>query len=247
MDKKNKTAWEANWILYMFLASVGCFLVYVGTEWTQAPPWLKFLSSIGNVLIATGTALFLGVVLNKDPVKKAQEIIGDMVTKVLKAPWRSAEVPNYLCTEFHGYLRAEDENGTPIWIYRKFDFTASSTPGQLETTVTYKGVLGQESAYRYVGFVADRKTIVLVGQNLKSAEAPVIQVFPAEVHSGWPLAGLAFFHNAFRHDLVSSTMLSKRELTEHIYEQGPIRDKETNQKLDQKWKSAVSPWQLWMP
>ena len=176
------------------------------------------------------------------------ENIENLLTRLIEAPWRGADVPHYLRARFHGYLRLEeyDETQTPIWVYRVFDFTGSSPPGQLDAVVQYPGIKKNSiSTYHYCGFVAANKTMILVGTNLREPERPVIQVLPADVH-GRPMSGLAFFHNALGHDLVAPSMMSADELIEHL-PVGPVRDVKAIAELDKIWERSRKPWQLWVP
>jgi hypothetical protein len=150
----------------------------------------------------------------------------------------------FLRKRMHGYLRSRNADGSCVWRYRIFDFSASYTPGHLHAVVDVPSSQGRVRKFIYDGYVCGDH-LVLIGQPMEAAtEQHVVHMFPDAIKSVQysTVSGLCFVDSYDGKKLVTPSVLSDEALTTQKVA-GPVPEAEAAVIYD-RWKNQMGDRQL---
>lgn len=149
-----------------------CLLISAGLLIDDAF-WSKLLVALGASALGTCFGIAFGSVWDASALQRVRELIEQSLSSSLSAPDHELEA---FRKAWHHYIVTQIDK-TPVWRYRKIDFSRTSVPGKLVTTFNVPGPQGHIHTYSIEGFLAEPRLIVVQTPS-GGSEPPIIHIYP---------------------------------------------------------------------
>jgi hypothetical protein len=198
----------------IILAVLGAVIIILGLTLRIGAPFASsLLLSLGGSALGGALSITFGRIFEPSQLRTLIDTCAESNRSSLLAA--GEEKYAFLRKRMHSYLRSRNVDGSCVWRYRIFDFSASFTPGHLHTVVEVPHSKGKTRKFIYDGYVCGDH-LVLIGQPMEpGTEQHVVHVFPdaiKNVQHGW-IAGICFVDSYDGKKLITPTLLSDDAVT----------------------------------
>ena len=227
---------------YFFMAAtalVGVLLILVAFLVEPKNAFLsKLILTFGSSMLGTAFGILFNSFNHDSILQRISQLIEQSITSPLSAP---EEALSSLRTVWHDYLLTQTA-GTPIWRYRRLDFSKTMPPGKLTASFETTNASNPAYVHRYhvEGHLAGPRLILVISPD-GGTEPPGVQLYPfvtdrfSTIH-----AGLVILCDWDKVNLRTGSLLCTTPLNlGAAYSEGTL-DPAASSKLEQLWHAEAA-------